>query len=319
MNHSLLHAVLACVLYDPPYRDRFHTLPCVKKICNEILAPDGMVLGKNTLKNAFKITGGGFYTEYFMDGLISDIGCPEGTIMAVRRVRRTNAEEGFFTCVGCFNKSSVPSEEDTRRLDVGGDIVPRISTRGGLVNEIPHQIHGNFLTGYAKNAKKNYFVAKSAYSPTPVKRPRPVPSRPGTASSQSSTKRGRQTPEQPTSPPGQSDNEKRRLLREKLDRQIPQQKALEQKIAEKVKGLKSLHSHIKNANNLHASIEESVAELAVLGEEYFVDADDIPNNTMMNYCFGREKLVVLDVFWDHGVLFTSELLDGIVEEVQLDL
>ena len=178
MSHSLLHAVLACVLYDPPYRDRFHTLPCIKKICNEILAPDGMVLGKNTLKNAFKITGGGFYTQYFMDGLISDIGCPEGTIMAVRRVRRTNAEEGFFTCVGCFNKSSVPSEEDARRLDVGGDIVPRISTRGGLVNEIPHRIHGNFLMGYAKNVKKNYFVAKSAYSPTPVKRPRPVSSRP---------------------------------------------------------------------------------------------------------------------------------------------
>jgi translation elongation factor EF-G len=125
-------------------------------------------------------------------------------------------------------------------------------------------------------------------------------------------------PELPTSPPGQSDNEKRCLLREKLDRQIPQHKALEQKIAEKVKGLKSLHSHVKNANNLHSSIEESVAQLAALGEEYFVEAEDIPNNTMMNYCFGREKLGVLDVFWDRGVLFTSELLDGIVEEVQPD-
>jgi hypothetical protein len=122
-----------------------------------------MVLGKNTLKNAFKITGGGFYTEYFMDGLISDIGwCPEGTIMAVRRVRRTKAEEGFFTCVGCFNKSSVPSEEDARRLDVGGDIVPRISTRGGLVNEIPHRIHGNFLTGYAARTSR-----RTTLSPSP--------------------------------------------------------------------------------------------------------------------------------------------------------
>lgn len=178
-----------------------------------------------------------------MDGLSKELECPPGTVMAVRRVRRINTADGFFTCIGCFAKSEVPDEDVARRLDVEGDIVPCISTRGISIT-IPERVHGNFLSRYVRN--KNYFISKSAKSPTPIKRPRSVPQRPSTAGSrfQSSQKRSRRSPKstpKSTSPPAIKSKEERKLeLKEKLDLQVSQIESMEKKIATKVAGLNSV-------------------------------------------------------------------------------
>eukprot|EP00956_Cyclotella_meneghiniana_P032451 scaffold89379_cov62-Cyclotella_meneghiniana.AAC.1 len=117
--HSRFIAAVGCFLYDQRYRGHFHTLTTIDSLFNQ-LSPCGMVINRHTAKNAFSISGKEFYAEYDIHSTLSDVlNCPEGTILAVRRVHRADSSKGYFTVVGCFDRNSVPGEDVTRQLDRG--------------------------------------------------------------------------------------------------------------------------------------------------------------------------------------------------------
>ena len=189
--HSRFIAAVGCFLYDQRYRGRFHTLTTIDKLFNK-LSPCGMVINRHTAKNAFSISGKEFYAEYDIHSTLSDVlNCPEGTILAVRRVHRADSSKGYFTVVGCFDRNSVPGEEVARQLDRGNTTA---SARHVESIQLPERVQ-SALESYIKSKGKSYFVHEGNVMPTPAKKPkrRRTPGRPGTANSSSSSakKRGR--------------------------------------------------------------------------------------------------------------------------------
>jgi hypothetical protein len=128
-THKCLHAAFASVLSNRNYRDRWFSIYSLNVIGNAF-APNGLVLNRFTVQNAFAITGGGFYAEYpFSEQLQNELDSPKDYIFVVRRIRRAEKTAGYFTTVGYFHKESrLLSEEKARSVDTG-DSFGRISIR----------------------------------------------------------------------------------------------------------------------------------------------------------------------------------------------
>jgi hypothetical protein len=67
------------------------------------------VANRLTVQNAFNINNGEYAEYHFSPQLQRDLGCSRNKILAVRRIQRQDKTKGYFTVVGCFDRSSVPS------------------------------------------------------------------------------------------------------------------------------------------------------------------------------------------------------------------
>jgi hypothetical protein len=75
--HKCLHSEFASVLSHKTYRDRWYSIHSFNLIGNAF-APDGLVLNRFTVQNAFAITSRGFYAEYlFSDQLKEELKSPK--------------------------------------------------------------------------------------------------------------------------------------------------------------------------------------------------------------------------------------------------
>eukprot|EP00956_Cyclotella_meneghiniana_P022382 scaffold42326_cov38-Cyclotella_meneghiniana.AAC.1 len=164
--HGRFIAAVGCFLYDQHYRGCFHTLTTIDSLFNK-LSPCGMVINHHTTKNAFSISGREFYAEYDIHSTLSDVlNCPEGTILAVRRVHRADSSKGYLTVVGCFDRNSVPGEEVARQLDQSSTTA---STRHVDSIQLPERVQ-SALQSYIKTKGKSYFVDEGNVMPTLAKK-----------------------------------------------------------------------------------------------------------------------------------------------------
>jgi hypothetical protein len=111
-------------------------------------APAGLVLNKFTVQNAFSISGRAFYAEYhFSDKVIEELSSPEGTILALRRVRHQDATSGYFTVVvvGCYHIDHLPDEQSACLVDSGQNNLGRASVRAEEPFNLPLRISSNLL------------------------------------------------------------------------------------------------------------------------------------------------------------------------------
>lgn len=136
--------------------------------------------------------------------------------------------------------------------------------------------------------------------------------RPASADSCTQPAKKKVRPGTPQEPVLKSKKEMIRELREKIEHQVKQLQGEETKIAQKVKHLKVLEEHVRNANGIEASMQQSISELESLGEVYSLD--DKIKREELHYTFGRDKIGVIDVKVDRGIIFTSELLGGVVHK-----
>ena len=87
----------------------------------------------------------------------------------------------------------------------------------------------------------------------------------------------------------------------------------EKKIAQKVTQLKALKKLVRIANGVETSMQQSIADLAKLGEVY--PLDDGLDREELHYNLGRNIVGMIDVkMLDRGIIFTSDLLDGVKYE-----
>lgn len=128
------------MLSNERYKGRWHSLQTLQRLGNQF-APAGLVLNKFTVQNAFSISGRAFYAEYhFSDQLIEELSSPEGTILAVRRIRHQDATSGYFTVVGCYHIDHVPDEKSARLVDSGQNNLGRTSVRSEEPFNLPLRI-----------------------------------------------------------------------------------------------------------------------------------------------------------------------------------
>jgi hypothetical protein len=100
-------------------------------------------------------------------------------------------------------------------------------------------------------------------------------------------------------------------LESTLENQVQILKGLEEKIAQKVRGLKALENQIKTANGVAASIQHNLDELEKRGVKDFSLSWE-PKQEEMYFSFGGRKHGVIDVFTDRGIVFVSEINKGIL-------
>eukprot|EP00956_Cyclotella_meneghiniana_P008204 scaffold10917_cov68-Cyclotella_meneghiniana.AAC.2 len=323
--HSRFIAAVGCFLYDQRYRGRFHTLTTIGSLFNK-LSPCGMVINRHTAKNAFSISGRGFYAEFDIYSTLNDVlNCPEGTILAVRRVHRADSSKGYFTVVGCFDRKSIPGEEVARQLDRGNTTA---SARHVESIQLPQRVQ-SALESYIKTKGKSYFVGEGDVMPTPAKKlkRRRTPGRPGTANSSSSSakKRGRPgsanqqillTPRPPTP---KSKREIVADLKASLDVDVKRQKRLElaiEKDVKKIKGLAALEKKVLAADALNEKIQSNLEELNRLdtSQSYHV-ANGIPF-TKLHYYVNESHAVMIDLVNDRRIIFRAELDKGIMNKTK---
>jgi hypothetical protein len=101
-------------------------------------------------------------------------------------------------------------------------------------------------------------------------------------------------------------------LREKVEHQVKQLQGEERKIAQKVKQLKVLEEHVRNANGIEALMQQTISEPESLGELYSLD--DKIKREELHYTLGRDKIGCIDLKVDRGIIFTSELLNGVLHK-----
>ena len=152
--HKRLHAPVACLFYDQRYKGRFHTLKTIDALMNEI-SPWGKVINRFTSRNAFSINGRGDYAEYDIPNSLCDVLiCPEGTILAVCRVKWSDPTQGFLTAVGCFQRGEVPGEDVARKLDRDQNTASPCG-----IADLPRRVRTDLNT-YATQTGKHYFATR---------------------------------------------------------------------------------------------------------------------------------------------------------------
>ena len=323
--HSRFIAAVGCFLYDQRYRGRFHTLTTIDKLFNK-LSPCGMVINKHTAKNAFSISGKDFYAEFDIYSTLNDVlNCPEGTILAVRRVHRADSSKGYLTVVGCFDRNSVPGEEVARQLDRGNTTA---SARHVESIQLPQRVQ-SALESYIKTKGKSYFVGEGDVMPTPAKKPkrRRTPGRPGTANSSSSSakKRGRPgsanqqillTPRPPTP---KTNREIAADLKSLLDVDVKRQKRLELAIAKdvkKIKGLVALEKKVLAANELNRKIQSNLAELNRLDKSQSYHVANALPSTRLHYYVDESLVGMTDLVNERRIMFRSEFDKGMMNKTK---
>jgi hypothetical protein len=177
------------------------------------------------------------------------------------------------------------------------------------------------LNAYIARPGKKYFVNEANLPPTP--HPQHL-QRPNTAESTRSSAKKKRRPNTPKTPQsdyeGKSTKEKIAYLKEKIEHQVQSQRGMEKKIAQQASALKRLESQIKAANGVEAAIQHNIDQLEALGVYEFKPSWK-PAKEEMFYDLGSNKVGVINVFKDCGVVFISELLSGVKYEgaVELDL
>jgi hypothetical protein len=150
--------------------------------------------------------------------------------------------------------------------------------------------------------------------------------RPNSAGSQSqSAKRGRpntaeslQTPRPLTPTPPKTTKETIADLRAEIEADLVEQERLEKSIktsVQKIRQLRQLEKKVLRADALQKKIQENVKEMSRLDRKPY-DIKDGSSVTQMQYYLNELDVGKMDIFKDRGIMFLSELEEGIFHKVE---
>jgi hypothetical protein len=207
--------------------------------------------------NAFKISGSLFLALFpFSDQLKEEIGQQgEELVLAVRRLRKPGTA-GFFTVAGCFAVNNIPDEKAAHKA-YSGVSTGRSSTRTVQRIDLPLRVCADLDSYIINRPGKRYFVPVSGI-PTPQIRPHP-----NTAKSVNQSTKKKRCPGTPKSATPQTPQSQYKTknqgieeLQQKIERQVMNQKGLEEK---------ALEMQIETANCVEAAIQKNLDKLERLG------------------------------------------------------
>eukprot|EP00956_Cyclotella_meneghiniana_P013077 scaffold18726_cov48-Cyclotella_meneghiniana.AAC.3 len=273
-EHAPLYTLLACVLWDEKYRGRFVSFNTAKSIC-DIMAPDDLITGKNTLSTALKCGEDAIDWPVF-DSLSTDekttIEYRDGVKLVIRKNLRF-LKDGRASVVGCFGPDhAIPKLRGSHELMAFASGGERSSARGAY--NIPSAV----MDKYNEYARSRFKQINESLPPRA--RPRPK------SANTSTTAAKRTRPNTADAPPAALDKDaEMAMLKSELDSEMLKRRQIDASIVAKVSRLKALGGGESTTNSTE--------------KMYYILGD----------CAGE-----MSIDTEREVILLSELLDGLIVE-----